>query len=243
MLNIFSKKTFLVDLLFNFTDMHNHLLPGIDDGAESVKKSITLISAMKELGFSGSISTPHTMNDYYPNTPATITNAKEELANTLVNVGIDFKLSCASEYMMDGHFLDILDKKEILPLKENYILVEMSYLQPPLNLEEIIFEISKNDFIPVLAHPERYNFFHATPQKYELLKQRGCKFQLNMLSLSNYYGSSTKKTAYKLIEDGYYDFIGSDIHHERHIINLKNLKIKNKSVEQLIDKTKEIFSF
>ncbi|MAZ29339.1 MAG: histidinol phosphatase [Cytophagaceae bacterium] len=245
MLNLFSKKTFIADLFDGFVDIHNHLLPGLDDGAPDVDIAIQLIQELMQIGFGGSISTPHTMNEYYANTPLTINTAKEGLLKALQENDIHFKLSASSEYMMDGHFQDILKKGEILPLRDRYVLVEMSYLQPPINLDEIIFDITSKEYIPVLAHPERYNYLHQDFSKYTDLKQRGCLFQLNMLALSDYYGSSTKKTAYKFIEDGYYDFIGSDVHHMRHINSLKNMKLTAKyvpAIEGLISKTRETFN-
>ena len=141
MLSIFSPKTFLWDLLVGFTDVHNHILPGIDDGAKTVEESIDLINELNNLGFKEFIATPHTMNDYYPNTYETITNAHNTVQQALTKKLSNIKIGYSSEYMMDSHFENLLEENKIIPLKDSLILVEMSYLQPPINLEEIIYKI------------------------------------------------------------------------------------------------------
>lgn len=245
MLSIFSPKKHLVDLFDDFVDIHNHLIPGIDDGAKSAEESVLLIQEMQTLGITNFICTPHTMNEYYPNTPETINNAKGILLRYIKenNIGIG-SLKSSSEYMMDVNFIELLKSNSIVPLNKEYILVEMSYLQPPINLEEILFEISNSGYKAVLAHPERYNYLHNKYSYYEKLKKLGCFFQLNMLSLSAHYGSSVKNTTLKLLKDGFYDFIGSDTHHINHLKLLKSLKISTsnqKKLESLVYNTNSRF--
>lgn len=243
-MQFFSKSKYLVDLFDNFKDIHNHLLPGIDDGAQNVDESIDLILQMKELGITSSICTPHTMSDFHPNTPSSIQIAENTLKKALLEKDIHFPIHGSSEYMLDTNFLHIAEKKEILPLKEDYILVEMSYLHPPMNLNEIIYKTFNADYQPILAHPERYAYLHTKYKKYQDLKHRGCLFQLNMLALGNYYGPHIKKMAYTLLRKDIYDFIGSDIHHIRHIEALKEIKLKEKDfnlAQAVIWKTTQFF--
>lgn len=247
MISIFRKKEYLIDHLHGITDIHNHILPGIDDGAQNVTDSINLLENFKEIGITNFIATPHIMNDYYPNTPETINNAFDLLKNginenaKLKNTEIRF----AAEYMMDQNFLDLMKKEKLLPLQGNMVLVEMSYFQAPINLNEILFQLQTNGYKPVLAHPERYAFYHAKDlSKYEELKNRGCLFQLNTLSLTPHYGTTMQKFAYKLLESGMIDYIGSDTHRIQHIEKLKTIKLEKKNLKQVnnvINKTQERF--
>ena len=226
MFSIFQKKVYLVDLIGGITDFHNHILPGIDDGAENVEESLELIEAFKNIGIQNFIATPHVMDDYYPNTPETIAIAYNRLKPKLVN---DINLGYSAEYMMDQHFLEIIEKNQIIPLTGKNVLVEMSYFQPPLNLNDILFKLQSNSFVPILAHPERYAYFHSNDlQKYKDLKSRGCRFQLNMLSLSGHYGIGIQKTAYQLLENRMIDFISSDVHRLGHIEKIEKIKVARK---------------
>ncbi len=247
MISIFRKKEFLIDQLEGITDIHNHILPGIDDGAQNLEESIGLLEKFRDLGITKFIATPHIMNDYYPNTPETINAAlallKKEISKnkTLKNTEIRF----AAEYMMDQNFLDLMKTEKLLSLQENMVLVEMSYFQAPINLNEILFKLQTNGYKPVLAHPERYAFYHTKDlSKYEELKNRGCLFQLNTLSLTPHYGSNMQKIAYKLLENGMIDFIGSDTHRLQHLEKIETITIQKKtkdSITNIISKTKERF--
>src|SRR5690606_14168580 len=126
MINIFKKREYLKDSLEGFIDIHNHLLPGIDDGASNIDESINLIRKFKRLGINDLICTPHIMNDYYPNNPETINNALEKIQMALQQSTdlVDFKIRAAAEYMMDQSFIEKLDTEKILTLKDKYILVE-----------------------------------------------------------------------------------------------------------------------
>ncbi|MEZ7495185.1 histidinol phosphatase [Leeuwenhoekiella aequorea] len=245
MFSIFNSKKFLASKLGEFTDIHNHILPGIDDGAKTAEDSLKLLSNFKELGITNLICTPHTISDYYPNTPDTILAAKQELEDFLIQNNLkDFTIKASSEYMMDSSFANLIDEKKILSLKDNYVLVEMSYLQPPINLREILFKLGNAGFIPVLAHPERYAFYHKTYDVYNDLASI-CKFQLNALSIGGYYGPGIAKIAQQLLTDGKYEFLGTDTHHMRHIEGLKNVKFAGKyelAIDRIISNTNATFT-
>lgn len=246
MFSFFQKKYYLQDHLNGFTDIHNHILPGIDDGAANVEASVELIHGFQKIGINSFISTPHIMNDYYPNTPESIGKSFQTLQEHLENLGMEVEMKAAAEYMMDQAFFELLEKERLLCLKENLVLVEMSYFQPPINLNEILFKLQTAQYKPVLAHPERYGFFHSKSLgKYEDLKTRGCFFQLNILSLAGHYGKSIQEIAFRLLENKMVDFLGTDTHQIRHLEKLSTATVSKKQLELLlpvINRTKETFS-
>lgn len=247
MFSIFKRKEYLIDHLQGITDIHNHILPGIDDGAANVQESLDLLLYFQKLGIDNFIATPHVMNDYYPNTSQSINTALRELEDAikkgenLKNV----KIKCAAEYMLDQHFLELVESEKLLTLKDNYVLVEMSYFQAPINLNEILFKLQTVGYKPVLAHPERYAFYHSKDLlKYEELRNRGCKFQVNALSLTPHYGTNMQSIAQKLLEKGMIDYIGTDTHRLQHLEKLKSITINTKksaAILKVIEKTKETF--
>ena len=231
---LFKEKMISLSEIFNdtFVDIHSHLLPGIDDGAKNIEDSISLISKMYSYGIKNFITTPHVLGDVYPNSTQVILEKLVEVKKALSDNGYtDITINAAAEYMMDEQFVARLEKDDILTLKDNMILVEMSYFNAPINLYEILFEIQLKGYKPVLAHPERYNFYHNDFQNYYKLKKAGCLFQLNLLSLTEQYGTSVKKTAERLIKENLYDFVGTDTHHKNHLRLLEKIgtkKTKNK---------------
>lgn len=246
MISFFTRKKYLVDLLDGFTDIHNHALPGIDDGAKSVNESIELIEGFSEFGVSRFRMTPHIMHNYYDNTPATISKAESLLRSELSKRRMSTILfTSAAEHMIDSNFENILQDDKIMPLGDEHLLIEMSYLQPPINFDEAVVAITRNRLFPVLAHPERYSFLFSRTRKYGEFKERGILFQMNMLSLSDYYGKEVSKMALKLLEGGMIDFIGSDVHNTNHLEGLKKIKLSKKTlnlITPVIEKTIETFS-
>ena len=233
MLSFFKSKPFLKDLLAgDYVDIHSHLLPGIDDGASSIKKTIKLVKAFQELGISQFVTTPHINHYVWNNSEQDILSNQKETADLLKDENISIPFKAAAEYFMDDWFENHIKTEKLLTLKDNYILVEISYLSAPLNLYKTIFDIQLAGYIPVLADPERYTYFHKNFGQYEKLKKSGCLFQLNLLAVMGYYGSEITKTAALLLKKGMYDFSGTDVHHSNHIKSL-NQKIKIDSVVNL----------
>jgi protein-tyrosine phosphatase len=217
------------DLSFIGVDMHSHLLPGIDDGLKEVAKSVEFIKQLKELGYQKLICTPHILSDLYPNTRETIMPKLALVKQALADAGVDMKIEAAAEYMIDPDFSDIVSKskkEDFLTIGGNYILVEMSYLAPTPVFEETIFNLTMLGLKPILAHPERYSYYHSTFEQYVRFKDLGCKLQVNLLSLSGGYGPAVKKTAEKLFKNEMVDFLGTDMHHEKHLMMLKELATK-----------------
>ena len=213
--NIFKSKPTLNEIIpKGFIDIHSHILPGIDDGAKNIEESLMMIMDMEKMGFSKIIGTPHTYPGLYNNTTKTIIDSYQSLKK---NLKTKIEIKYASEYMIDKSLVDKARNKELLCVKDNFVLLEMSYLSSPLNLYEIIFEIKVNGYIPILAHPERYIFLHRNFNEYEKLKKVGCYFQANLLSATNYYGTQITKSLEKLIENQMINFVASDLHKKSQI--------------------------
>ena len=225
-----------------FVDIHSHLLPGIDDGAKNIETSIALISKMHSYGIKNIITTPHVLGDLYQNSSDTIKDKLREVQEELLRRNItDVTINAAAEYMMDEQFSELLEKNDILTLKDNYVLVEMSYFSAPINLYEILFEIQVKGYKPVLAHPERYSFLHNDFNHYYKLKKAGCLFQLNLLSLTEQYGKGVQKISEKILKENLYDFVGTDTHHNNHLELLKKIGTKKnlEKIKHLLDNNKK----
>ncbi len=235
MFSFFTKKKFLIDYLEGFVDIHNHILPGIDDGAKTVEDSLALIKGFAEFGVTHFICTPHIMENYYPNSPETINKALSLLQNALkMNDLKHVHIEAAAEHMIDAGFESRLEEHKIMPLADNYILIEMSYLQPSLNLFDMVEKISENKLYPILAHPERYNFLHGKIKSFEEFKKKGMLLQLNILSVSGYYGKEVQNTALSLLDNNLLDFVATDIHNTRQLTALKEIKLKDTTLEKLV---------
>ena len=242
----FKKKIPLTDFFTDgFVDIHSHLLPGIDDGAKDMDTSIALLLKMASYGIKNFITTPHVLGSVYPNSSEVIKQklaaVKKELEKREIK-GIS--IQAAAEYMLDEEFSALLDQKDILVLKDNYILVEMSYFSAPINLYELLFKIQLKGYKPILAHPERYNFYHTDFKSYYKLKQAGCLFQLNLLSLTDQYGKGVQKTSEKLLKENLYDFVGTDTHHQNHLELLPKIGTKKtlEKIKHLLNNNKKFLS-
>lgn len=236
MFHIFQKKEFFVDHLHGLVDIHNHILPGIDDGAKTVEDSMALIKGFSEIGVTSFVCTPHIMHNVYDNTPETIKASYDRLRKELDSSSLlDVNLAYAAEHMIDDNFEHILKEQQVMPMAQDYLLVEMSYLQPSFNFDIAVDKVKKKGIFPILAHPERYMYFHGKYGKYPSLKADGVLFQLNLLSLSpEAYGTGVQKIAKKLLDDDLINFVGSDIHNIRQLSLLKDVKVSKKEIQQLL---------
>lgn len=233
MFSFFKQKPTLTSLIPEESiDIHSHILPGLDDGSKSIEETQLLLDHLQKIGFSRCIATPHTLPEVWENSAKGITDKFSETKSQLSESASTMLVHAASEYMINDAFLERLHSEPLLTLKDNKVLIEMSYLNPPLALKEIIFEIQIKGYQPILAHPERYLFYHNQLKMFETLKKMEVQFQLNLLSTVGYYGSSVAKIADFLLKENHIDFVGTDVHHIRHIRAFEN-KIGIKSVEQL----------
>lgn len=206
----------------SYVDIHSHLLFGIDDGATSFEDTLFLTTGLEQIGFGAFITTPHTMEGVWDNTRDTILQ-KAAQTNLLLQKEGGPELRPATEYMLDNGFARLLkDGAPLLTLKKQWVLVEMSYLNPPLGLYDMLFDLQNAGYTPVLAHPERYLFYHGDLTQYKKLKKAGCLFQLNLLSVVGYYGEGVLRIAQRLLKDNMIDFCGSDLHHQKHLRSFDN---------------------
>ena len=234
MFTFFTKKDYLVDQINGLVDIHNHILPGIDDGAKNVDDSVALLQGFNEFGVKHFVCTPHIMHNYYPNTPETIQIAFKKLKKALSSIGLDdIRIAAAAEHMIDDNFEQLVANDNIMPLKKEHLLIEMSFLQPPINFESALNSIFSKGLFPVLAHPERYIFYSSNSNRLKKYKEQGMLFQLNLLSIANFYGKDVKMKALKLLENDLIDFAGSDVHNMRQLNFLKEAQIDKKTSKML----------
>lgn len=200
------KKIFPSVLPEGMTDLHTHLLPGVDDGVQTMEESLSALACLRNLGVEQIYLTPHVMADLPENTPRSLLVRYEALLKACPDRP---QLRLAAEYMLDAAFAPSLEKG-LLTMPNRHVLVETSYLAPPPDLAAILYGLTMAGYTPVIAHPERYMYMHERDCR--LLKDRGCKLQLNLFSLSGAYGKQVGRNAATLLKQGLYDYTGSDIH-------------------------------
>lgn len=198
-------------------DVHSHFINGIDDGAQTIEESLTLLQGMRDLGYRKVVTTPHVMSDYYRNTPEIITTGRDRIAKAAEEAGIEIEIECAAEYYLDADLMPKIKNKELLTFGDNYVLFELPFLSEPPNVAEIVFEMQLAGYKPVLAHPERYGFWHHQFDKYQDMFDKGVILQLNINSVTGHYSPEVKQMSQKLIKHEMIGLLGSDCHHDRHI--------------------------
>jgi protein-tyrosine phosphatase len=231
--NIFkSKEEAVLDPVL--VDMHSHILPGIDDGADNLDDSLEIINGLIALGYKKAIATPHIMGDFFKNTPEIIHAKLKEVRECLKKNNIDFQLEAAAEYYLDEMFMDKLNQNEpLLTFGNNYLLFETSYINEPSFLPEAIFKLKSMGYKPIVAHPERYIYLYEDFQKFVDIFNKEIYFQININSLSGYYSQAARKFAIKLIENNMVHFIGTDAHGPRHLEALKKSRL-DKNYKKLL---------
>lgn len=206
------------------TDMHSHLIPGIDDGSKSMDDSLSLLRKFQEMGYQKVITTPHVMSDFYKNTPEIILGGLEKVREAMQREGLTIQLEAAAEYYLDFHFDELIKKKQVLTFGQNYVLFELSFNDEPPRVKETIFNLITEGYKPILAHVERYPFYSLAWDRIDDFRERGVLLQLNINSLSGHYGPPVKKMAELLIDRGWIDVIGSDCHHIGHLQMMESLR-------------------
>ncbi len=220
--------------LLHTIDLHSHLIPAIDDGVKNLKQSISIIKQLQEMGFKKIITTPNIMRHRFPNSKNAILYRYEILKKELIKYNINIDLQVASEYYYDEHFLELINKKDLLTFGDNYVLFEFSFHVKPIGIAQVVFRLLELGYNPILAHPERYLFFNDIDDYYAL-KDLGLLFQINLVSLQGFYGKKAKKSAEEIINAGLVDFIGSDIHSEKYV-DAFNKALKHKLYPKIFEK-------
>ena len=215
-----------------FTDWHSHILPGVDDGVQTMEEALEIMRLYESLGVKSIWLTPHIMEDM----PNTTTHLRERYAELQAAYSGRIKLHLASENMLDNLFEERLEKNDLLPLGESgdHLLVETSYFSPPMGLNNILLRIKAKGYYPILAHPERYVYMGESD--YQQLKGIGVKFQLNLFSLVGAYGVETKKKAEWLLKNDFYNLMGSDIHR----LALYEEMIRKKMQKNILERLKDL---
>ncbi len=195
-------------------DMHAHWLPGLDDGAASMEDSMHLLKGLEDLGYQGCIATPHVMSDYYRNSSDTIAESLEAVRTAAAQAGLKLSLQAAAEYYLDDGFFQLLKKRDILTLGEDFLLFELSYVNRPANIQQAIFRMQTGGYRPVLAHPERYPYFASEKDlgPFRELVDQGVLLQINLGSLLGHHGALARQCARELVQAGLVHFAGSDVH-------------------------------
>jgi protein-tyrosine phosphatase len=200
------------------TDVHSHLLAGIDDGVKSLEQAEEIILHFQLLGYTKLITTPHVISDTYRNTPEIILGKLKELNDYLKRRHIEITVEAAAEYYLDEQLLDKLENETLLSFgREKYLLFETNFMTEPFNMKEFIFRATTKGYKPVLAHPERYLYLQNNLGKVEDLLNRGVLLQMNIASITGYYSKPAHITAQKLIDRGWIHLVGSDCHHLQHV--------------------------
>ncbi len=191
-----------------FTDWHSHILPGVDDGVQTMEEALQILAEYEKLGIKEVWLTPHIMEDI-PNTTAGLRQRFAELQEAYSG---KIALHLASENMLDNLFEERLAKNDLLPLGNDgkHLLVETSYFNPPVGFQNILLRIKSKGYYPVLAHPERY--IYMDDAFYKNLKSLGIPFQLNLPSFAGLYVDEVRKKAKRLLKKGMYDLAGTDLH-------------------------------
>lgn len=218
-------------------DMHSHLIPGIDDGAKTMDDAVTLIREFHNMGYKKLFTTPHVLADSFQNSSEKILAGLEHVRVALKIENIPIEIHAAAEYYADYDFPKKIEQGNLLTFGKNYLLFEISFLNPPENLHALIFQMQTKGYRPVLAHPERYLFWFKKHETYQRLKETGVLFQLNMGSLTGYYSPPAKQIARWLIKENLIDFAGSDCHRAEHLDLIRKVT-EDKFFWQLVESGK-----
>lgn len=214
-----------IDLGLFQVDMHSHLIPGIDDGAQTMDDAIVMLAKFEDLGYRKVITTPHIMGDSYKNTPEIILSGLDAVRYTAKEIGLKIEIEAAAEYYYDESLLKKLKNKErLMTFGENYVLFEFSFHAKPSRVEDLLFELLSQNYKPVLAHYERYGFLLGNVDQAKEWHERGVYIQMNLNSLTGHYGPEVKEQAEKLVDNKLVDFVGSDCHRIDHLMKMEQAR-------------------
>ena len=216
MFNIFKKKSREEAKLFYHTDVHSHILPGVDHGSEDVGESLEMLRAEIAMGISHVMCTSHVTAETFENTPESLTAAYELLQKAVDEEGLPIKIYASAEYRIDEYWTKEYEAGHILPMPGKRILLENSFAQELIGIDNMMFDLQVKGYRPILAHPERYRYYYGRKERYKALHSASVKFQVNILSLAGYFGSGARETAVWLIQNNLCDMLGSDMHNMEH---------------------------
>ena len=214
-------------------ELHSHLIHAVDDGVQTLDEALEALKVFEAMGYTKIITTPHIMSDFYKNSTHNLTPKLHQLQNYIKENGLNLEIELAAEYMIDDAMEEKINKNELLSFggTNKFILVEMPFLEEARNFKSVIFELQILGYKPVLAHPERYTYYHQKKEKYDELSEQGIFLQLNNLSLIGYYSPQVLKAAEYIIDKKLHSFVGSDAHNVRHA-NIIRDKVLNAKLYQ-----------
>ncbi len=215
LLDIFRNKKEQVKLFYN-TDIHCHILPGVDHGSRSIEDSLDMLQAEMEMGVNRVILTSHVTAVTFENTRESLMDAFLKLQDAVTDAGLDIQLFLSAEYRMDEYFDKEYAADHLIPMPGNHILLENSFQQELMNLDDLLFDMQVKGYKTILAHPERYPYYSRRRKRYEQLHNAGAKFQVNILSFTGYFGEEARESALWFVRDGMIDYLGSDMHNVKH---------------------------
>ncbi len=220
------------------TDMHCHLLPRVDDGSKSEEESVTCLRVMKAAGFESVYLTPHYNIPRFPNVEEDIERRFADLKLDLATHGDhdgSKMLGIAGEYRVDTGFNDRIAAEKFLLIGGKYLLMEFSLHQQVMGLDQVLFDLQMKNYDIILAHPERYPYYSSSSHVLQHFKDMGVFFQINILSLSGFYGEGPKRKAYEMVENGWVEFMGTDMHNTLYAQALIDAT-HDRKIEKLVEK-------
>ena len=235
MFNIFQRISKKDVKLFYTTDVHSHILPGVDHGSQSVEESLEMLQAQLDMGISHVMCTSHVTAETFENTPESLTAAYEELKNAIAREGLPINIYVSAEYRIDEYWTQEYEAGHLLPLPGNHVLLENSFAQELIGIDNMMFELQVKGYRPILAHPERYRYYNDRRDRYKTLHNASVKFQINILSLAGYFGKGARERALWLIQNNLCDMLGSDMHNMEHAQIIKEY-IGSRDWRKLCDK-------
>lgn len=218
-------------------DIHSHIINGIDDGAECLKESITILKKMSEIGFTHVVATPHYITgSHFVSNNYEKFDKLETIRKTIEKIEIPIHLYLGNEIFMDASILSLLKKNEVTSLNgSRYLLIEFPVSRPIHEMLEILFYFRSKDYVPIIAHPERYVYLQENHEMIEEFLKMGCLFQGNFSNILEKYGMHAKKLFLYMLKKNQYQFLASDIHHQDDVLFYKMKKVK-KEIIKLISK-------
>lgn len=216
-------------------DFHNHLIPGVDDGVQTVGEATEMLRRFSAMGYRKVITTPHINSDMFDNDEAQTRQGLAIVQQALKDEGIAIELEAAAEYYINMDFLEKAREKPLLTFGQGYILIETSFHTPPTALETIVFELQSLNYELILAHPERYPYWYKQLEQYETLINRNVHLQINLPSLAGFYGKKAQRVAETLLKNDWVDFVGTDAHTLMHL-NAAEKALKNKHLQHALEK-------
>jgi len=220
------------------TDIHSHIIFDVDDGSKSIDESIQLLKMLKSVGFDNVIATPHYIENteycsYNPEKLEKLAILREELAKQ--NVGINLYLG--NEIFINDHIIESIQEGKAYSLNNSkYLLFELPFHNQIIGLTDIVYEMKVAGYIPILAHPERYSYFHDNYALVDELKEEGLLFQCNFASILGYYGKESEKLLKYMLKNRYVNYLGTDIHHTSKAYTIEHFKKIDKMFNKLAGK-------